>query len=470
MKRFVICIWTMLMTVGVYAQDLPQQLLEKYNNRDFAGIYALGSEQMKQMESEKDFTSYLESLREETGSINFAKPLQNCNSWHTFEWRGEKKNLRVTWVMKDKQSFDDYFIDDVVMQPNSRRHFPHDNPLQSHQDSIVHNYATAYLLQANTAGMSIGILRSGKKYVYNYGAIRKNGPLPSADNIYVMGSIAKVFVGMMLSQAVVDKKAKFDDDVRKYLPGNYPNLQYNGTPIQLVQLANHTSGLPHDLRELPSSITDLPFLDLMKAMETYYPKDSLLHDLHQATLVSQPGTTYSYNGLAYHVLVAALETMYKQPYEQILTNFLKKNLNMFDTKIDLSDADMKRIVTGYRPSGDTIPMIQSSGFFYGGPRLNSTINDMLKFAVAQLSGKHKAMELSHHQTFEDKYRKVGISWMLGTNCLGQSEIFHTGSTSGSFNSILKLYPNQQSACIIFTNDGSAQNRLSAVERGIMLDL
>jgi CubicO group peptidase (beta-lactamase class C family) len=68
--------------------------------------------------------------------------------------------------------------------------------------------------------------------------------LPSQNTVYEIGSITKTFVSFYLANAVLEHKVSLDDDIRKYLKESYPNLEYNGAPIQLVHLANTTSLLP----------------------------------------------------------------------------------------------------------------------------------------------------------------------------------------------------------------------------------
>jgi hypothetical protein len=65
----------------------------------------------------------------------------------------------------------------------------------------------------------IGVYYKSEQYLYNYGeAKRGSGVLPTSDHIYDLGPVTKTFVGTMLTEAVVEHKAKLTDDIRKYLP------------------------------------------------------------------------------------------------------------------------------------------------------------------------------------------------------------------------------------------------------------
>src|SRR5947209_6607448 len=73
--------------------------------------------------------------------------------------------------------------------------------------TIISQSAEKFFKSAPKAVLSIGVLKDGKTYTYNYGTIEKgkNGP-PSADTLYQIASIAKTFTGTILAQAVIEKK------------------------------------------------------------------------------------------------------------------------------------------------------------------------------------------------------------------------------------------------------------------------
>lgn len=54
--------------------------------------------------------------------------------------------------------------------------------------------------------------------------MKGKGQLIEANQFFNLGSVAKEFIGIMLAQAVIDKRANLQDDIRKYLPSKYPDL------------------------------------------------------------------------------------------------------------------------------------------------------------------------------------------------------------------------------------------------------
>ncbi len=348
-----------------------------------------------------------------------------------------------------------------------------DNKLRSRLDSAVNKAAIIYMQDSNANGISIGICWHGKKYSYNYGEVKKGtGILPTADNFYNLGSVAKTFVATMLAEAVVEKKANLDDDIRKFLPGKYPNLEYHGHGIELVNLANHTSGLPAEFQNLSASARDsIKRMSLPQQVDFYsrYTADSLLSDLHHVKLDTMPGAQFHYNSNAMMLLILLLERIYHQPYEQIVTDYLKKQLEMYDTRTVLSKEDMKRLAQGY-DSKNQPQQYANFKSYTGGPSMNSTVNDMLKYIQANLSEKDKAIWLTHQLTWGKKDGSgLGLGWMMDTEN-GIRYIYHDGNTKIGFNTLCLFYPDKGLGYIIIVNDNISQRRVGDIENNITQQL
>lgn len=340
-----------------------------------------------------------------------------------------------------------------------------DNKLKTKLDAAVDYAARIYLQDSNTNGVSIGVCYKAKKYTYNYG----KGSLATADMFYNIGSVAKTFVTTILAQAVIDKKVGLNDDIRKFLPGSYPNLQYNDQPIRFVNLANHTSGLPTTFRKFSSIIQDsLKKLNMAQQVHFFslYNEDSLLADLHFATLDTLPGTMFQYNSSAMELLEVLLERIYKKPYEEIVTTFLRTHLKMFHTKPFLTEAEIKKAVQGYNGNGKPQQFFNLKGFYLG-PTMNSTINDMLKYIKANLTNSDKAINLTHRLTYgkENGFR-LGLGWMIDKDSNGERYIYHDGNTKIGYNTFCVFYPDKGLGFIIIANDTTSLENVGQIENNI----
>ena len=349
-----------------------------------------------------------------------------------------------------------------------------DNKLSNRIDSIVHTLALNYMQDSNATGMSIGIYSKGKKYIYNYGEIRRGSNiLPGADNFYGLGSIDKTFAAALLAQAILEKRVRLNDDIRKFLGGDYSNLVYGGEPVRFVNLANHTSGFPVTFRTFTPQIMDsLRSLTLAGQADYYahYTADSLVADLHLVKLDTIPGKKYRYNNNDIKVLILLLEKIYKQPYQQILTRFLKTHLGMYDTKTELSQKQITRASTGYFKKNEPQEFVNFKGLI-AGPTVISTINDMLKYLQANLSEKDKALRLTHQRTFgKTEGFAMGLGWMIDNDSNGERFIYHDGNTRLGFNALCIFYPQRNLGFIIIVNDNIDLKKLGNLEDGIKKEL
>ena len=349
-----------------------------------------------------------------------------------------------------------------------------DNPMKTHIDTVVNNAALAYKQDLNTNGVSIGIAFKGNKYTYNYGAmVRGSQTLPTADTYYNLGSVAKTFITTMLAEAVIEKKVKLTDDIRIFLPNPYPNLEYKGNPIRLVDLANHTSSLPKEFRSFAPSVMDsVGKLDIEGQISYFskYNQDSLLLDLKSIRPDTIPGTKYQYNGNAMMLLMYLTERIYKMPYNQIVTTYLSKNFGMYDTKMILTDQELKHFAPGYNDENQPQRYVNYTGYT-GGPSMNSTLDDMVKFLEANVNEENKAIALTHRPTWgkPDGFA-IGLGWMMNTVSNGQRFIYHDGHTGIGFNTHCIFYPQNKLGIVIIVNDVIDQERVRDLERSITIKL
>jgi len=348
-------------------------------------------------------------------------------------------------------------------QPASPAAVGTDNRLRTPLDAAVQQAATAYMQQPAAVGLSIALYQGGKEYFYNYGEVEKGtGRRPTATTYYNMGSVAKTFVATLLAQAVLDKKVQLTDDIRLYLPGQYPNLEFEGHPVRLVDLANHTAGLPGTSHVYPKALGDsLRALPQAARMAYYnrYSADSLLADLHQLRPSARPGTTYRYNNLGPLILQLLLERVYQQPYETLVTRYVQQHFGLRDTKRVLSAAEGRRYAVGYDDKGQPQHYVPYTGY-WGGTTLSSTPADLLRYATANLAERHPAVRLTHQPTttLPEGYA-VGLVWRLGANAAGQPRIYHSGRFPG-YHTWLAFYPGQDAAVVVLVNDNISQDRVT----------
>ncbi|MBD2705865.1 beta-lactamase family protein [Spirosoma sp. BT702] len=328
------------------------------------------------------------------------------------------------------------------------------NKAETNLDSLLQQHATAFIQKAPFAALSVGVINKGKTYFYNYGTIRSGqNQLPSSSTIYEIGSITKTFTGTLLAQAVVSGELKLEDDIRQYMDDHYPNLEYQGQPIRLVHLLNHSSGLPFSLPRksvLFTTLTDS--IAFEKQRRAYTPKD-FFRDLHQVKLDTVPGIKLRYSNAADQLLGYILERVYQLSYEQLIQRYISHPLGMKHTYTQRSKSQQ---VQSYNGAGKVMPYFLQQELAAGG--IYSATADLLRYAQWHLDESNPIVKLSHEPTWGTiQYYAIGLNWQMDEKAPLPRRIFQSGGTAG-FSSYLILHPDQQRGIVLLTNisEGNTQ--------------
>ena len=235
---------------------------------------------------------------------------------------------------------------------------------------------------------SIAVYANKEVKYYNYGEVKRGtNQLPSGKTIYEIGSVSKTFTGILLAQAITDKKVNANDPVKKHLGEQYKNLAYKGKAVELVHLANHSSRthrLPFDLMNQPGYDPLNPY--------AHYTKDMVLKYVAAMPIDTFPGIKSEYSNLGMGLLGIILEDAYKKTYEELITQYICQPLEMSDTKLVLNEEQRARFATGYNNSGGETPYWNLGGL-PGAGGIRSTSEDMMKFLKANLAETNPAFKL-----------------------------------------------------------------------------
>lgn len=206
--------------------------------------------------------------------------------------------------------------------------------------------------------------------VYTYGVSDKEiNASPTKDTLFGIGSITKVFTGVLLADAERQGVVNLTIPISQYLPDIYIPSR-NGREITLQNLATHTSGLPGD-PEIYQKESD----DAMKAQDAEaYERSFLEYSLTNASdiyqfvsnfsLTRDPGTQWEYSNMGTSIAGDILARTQQSNYQNLLQGAILLPLGMNNTTIQPSELPDGLITTGYR------------GYFSG----NITEGFLLKFS------------------------------------------------------------------------------------------
>ena len=112
-----------------------------------------------------------------------------------------------------------------------------------------------------TPSISIAIIDSSGIQFFNFGKTSKNMQEVDENTIYEIGSISKVFTGILLAQQVLDGDLKMEDEINNFLPDDIKVPVMGDTEITFGNLTDHTSGLPRMPNNFSPSNPHNPYAD-----------------------------------------------------------------------------------------------------------------------------------------------------------------------------------------------------------------
>jgi len=325
----------------------------------------------------------------------------------------------------------------------------------AHADRLV-----APLIEGRVSvGIVVGVLYGGKTGARGYGLMKKGGSKkPDASTIYEIGSITKVFTGILLADAVQRKLLKLNDPIQKFVPKGTTVPRFKDQQILFAHLTSHTSALPRMPVNWGGADPKDPF--------AHYDEDLLYAGLGETTLSRLPGKTYEYSNLAVGLLGHLLVRMQgSDRYQSLLDTRICTPLGLKDTVTRVSNAQAERLAPPYTATGDE----RQNWTFYalvGAGGLRSTVTDMLKFSAAVLGIKDLeddaahlkvAFRLTQQPLYESGFLRrwtkpsVGCGWHLGP---GKNLVWHNGATAG-YRSMLLLDTKEKSAVVVLSNTTSS---------------
>jgi beta-lactamase class C len=299
-------------------------------------------------------------------------------------------------------------------------------------------------------GVAVAIRMNGKTSFFNYGMAdnAQNRPV-TADSIFNLGSVGKVFATTLLAQAVKQGELSLDDPVAKYVT----ELQRGGDirRITLRQLASHTSGLPRVPQQYETWHKGrYTWPDFVRFLNSW-----------KAGPNHEPGQQYLYSNAAMVLLRVALEHRFNTRFAVLMHQRLTGPLGMASTALPLPRNLLGRAVQGYNPSGRPAgrPGMEGGTFEWpGSGQIYSSSRDMATFLAANLGElpDHRpienAMALAQQPVFTVNARlKIGLAWQNVST--GNFTIIDKNGGLNNTSTYIGFAPQQKLGVVILVNRG-----------------
>lgn len=262
------------------------------------------------------------------------------------------------------------------------------------------------------------------------------------DTLYEIGSLSKVFTGVLLAQMIEDELVTLDTPIADLLPADL-TLPAATAAIDLRALTTHHSGLPRLPDNMPFADPADPYAD--------YDLDLLYAFLERFDAPADAGFAYSNLGVGVlgHVLGRAADA---DSWMDALQTRVLDPLEMAETGMTV--VDPARFIQGHDADGQPVPHWAFSDAMAAAGALRSSARDMARFAQAQFDERSPlaaAIQASHAPL-----GAVAPGVTVGHNWLRVDQldaVYHDGATGG-FAAYLAINIEEKRAVVALYN-GSA---------------
>jgi serine-type D-Ala-D-Ala carboxypeptidase/endopeptidase len=322
--------------------------------------------------------------------------------------------------------------------------------------------AGAFLSKSGSSCIVICIINHGKREIFTYGTLEKNGRIAADSNtIFEIGSITKLFTSLEVARLVATGKMHYSDSISMYLPRGTRAPGFQGHPITMQKLLNHTSGLPR----IPDNLMS-PEKSGFDSLNPYaaYSLKNLYEYLNNCKLERSPGDKYEYSNLGMGLAGDIISSYYSEPYGRVISREILFPLHMIHTTA-LSDTSNMILAKPYSASGREVKNWDFEAMA-GAGAIRSDAADMGKFLKFTMNpGGNSDSLLS--RAMQDCQRiqinaapnlKVGLGWHISP-LDGDSLFWHNGRTGG-YRSFLGFTKDKQNGVVILTNSESGVDNMS----------
>lgn len=297
-------------------------------------------------------------------------------------------------------------------------------------------------------GLVSAVVSKGGVTFQAYGESGDPGKALDEDAIFDIGSITKVFTGVLLAEMVERGDVRLDDPLARYLPEGSRVPSQGERQITLLDLVTHTSGLP---RLSPNQMSS----ELFDPKDPYAHVDEkhLLEGLAQAELEGSIGETSRYSNFGFELLGLSMGKTLGSSYGDLLRKRVCQPLGLNDTEVWAEAVEGTRLVPGHDDMGEKTPFWRSPVAGDGG--VVSTARDLAIFVQANLEDVEgvigKALQTARlPRVPEGKARSHGLGWVIDDGKEGVRYYWHNGGVGG-YGSFMALELEKQVGVVVLAN-------------------
>lgn len=303
-------------------------------------------------------------------------------------------------------------------------------------------------------GIAVGIILDGEVFLadgFGYRNLEEELPV-TTDTIFAIGSSTKAFTTMGISKLADEGKLDWNHRVVDHLPWFRLKDETATDQVTLRDLALHRTGLPrHDM--------------------VWYASMRSRKELVESIAHLEPSAGFregfQYNNLMYVTLGHIIEETTGQTWEEFTTQQILEPLDMRDTNFSVVDSQKSNdFALPYSVNNQEIEKLPFKTLDSAGPAgsINSSLNDMLKWVKAHLSGGQglisagRFADLTRPQMAlpsagDVQFSNYALGWMVDSY-RGHKFVNHGGNIDG-FSALVGFLPGDNIGLVVLANQNGS---------------
>jgi CubicO group peptidase (beta-lactamase class C family) len=324
----------------------------------------------------------------------------------------------------------------LTAAPVAAQHFPSNDSLTALIRARVENRGV---------GMVLGVIEAdGTTRIVSYGSAGLDAMPLGPKSVFEIGSITKVFTGILLADLVDRGLVSLNDPVAKYLPAGTRVPSRNGREITLLDLATHRS-----------SLTRMPTNIVPEGANSYpkYTIPELYAYLAEHQLRRDIGAEYEYSNIAVALLGHVIERVAGKPYEQLVQERILRPLRMNMTSTRVEGPIREWMTRGHDERGFVAPYRG----WYDLPAMGairSNAEDLLRFIAANTGAPQSRLERVMRSAHEvrnsvNATADIGLNWQIMK--FGNKRIIQHGGATEGFRAFVGFDPDTRVGVVALAN-------------------
>lgn len=305
-----------------------------------------------------------------------------------------------------------------------------------------------YVNKKNNPMVLIGITNPNGRLIYQFGENYKPDIL-SENKVFEIGSVTKVFTGILLQTMINEQIVNLDDPIIKYKNSYINAFSSNGKEVTFRHLITHTSGLPRDAKNLKLKDRTNPYAN--------YKIEDLDQFFTSYILKKEIDKKWRYSNVGVGFLGNLLSEILGTTYDKAIKERIFEPLGMTNSSVNWTPEQEKNMIKVIKKDKEippiSLPAIEGSG------AIRSNLSDMLTFLEANLglcgSPLQNILNESHNvysHLGPYKKSKMGLAWWITEEKDIDDQIIWHGGTTVGFHTYLGMVKSKKLGIVVCSTD------------------